>query len=121
VAVKNGKKTEYKRDPRTGRFIRGTAPGPGRPRGRKDFWSNFQTAVEAIAKDLKTKKDPEQICIEIVKRGIIEALKGKYRFWCNLMDRLFGKPKITIESNEEREKLEKLEEIAEAIKKIAEK
>lgn len=121
MAVKNGKKREYKRDPKTGRFVKGTAPGPGRTKGKRDFWNDFDTAIRVIAKDLKIKKDPEQIYIEIIKRGIVKALKGKYPFWRNLMDRLFGKPKIVIENNEEVEKLKELKEITEAIKKIAEK
>jgi hypothetical protein len=35
-----------------------------------------------------------------LKRGIKEALGGNYSFYKDIMDRLYGKPKQTIETDE---------------------
>jgi len=37
-----------------------------------------------------------------LKRGIKEALKGNYPFYKDIMDRLYGKPKQTIEAEEKK-------------------
>jgi hypothetical protein len=48
--------------------------------------------------------------VEILKRGIKEALKGNYSFYKDIMDRLYGKPKNETNVNLREEKLAELEE-----------
>jgi hypothetical protein len=62
----------------------------------------FREAYMTIAKDLKLGKDPDVLLVEILKRGIKEALKGNYPFYKDIMDRLYGKPKQTIENEEKK-------------------
>lgn len=74
----------------------------GRKKGKRNFRTLFWEAIEKIGleRDLKG-KDLE---IELVKRGIIEALKGNYSFWKDIMDRVYGKPREEIQEVEESEK-----------------
>lgn len=116
--LKKGEKKDNFRDER-GRFLPGKPPGPGRPKGTKNFSTLFEEAIKKIVKSEKLPiKDVE---VELVVKAIIEALKGNYPFWRDLMDRVYGKPKITVESIEDKEKVEALKELTEAIKKIAER
>ncbi len=90
MSVKNGQNREYKRDEK-GRFIKGTAPGPGRK--HRDFFTDFKQAAKEIAQKLgiKDKKKEERIYIELMKQGIKSGLKGNYNFWRDLADRIYGK------------------------------
>jgi hypothetical protein len=54
-------------------------------------------------------KDPDVLLIEILKRGIKEALKGNYPFYKNIMDRLYGRPKSETNVNLREERLADLE------------
>jgi hypothetical protein len=62
----------------------------------------FREAYKRIAKDLRLGKDPDVLLVEILKRGIKEVLKGNYPFYKDIMDRLYGKPKQTIEKEEKK-------------------
>jgi hypothetical protein len=42
----------------------------------------------AIAKDLKLDKNPDILLVEILKRGIKEALKENYPFYKDIMDKI---------------------------------
>jgi hypothetical protein len=64
----------------------------------------------AIAKDLRLGKNPDVLLVEILKRGIKEALKGNYSFYKDIMDRLYGKPKSETNVNLREERLAELEE-----------
>jgi len=67
----------------------------GRPLGSKNFSKLFDVAIKKISKSEKLNlKDPE---IELIVRGIVEALKGNYSFYRDILDRRFGKPKETID------------------------
>jgi hypothetical protein len=48
--------------------------------------------------------------VEILKRGIKEALKGNYPFYKDIMDRLYGKPKSETNVSLREERLAELEE-----------
>lgn len=80
----------------------------GRPKGSRNFKILFEMAIEKIA--LKKEFKNLDLELEIVKRGIIEALKGNYSFWKDIMDRIYGKPKEQVEFKKELE-MEKLIEI----------
>jgi hypothetical protein len=51
---------------------------------------------------LKLGKEPDAVLVEIVKRGIAQALKGNYSFYKDILDRLYGQAKQTIETEEKR-------------------
>jgi len=85
------------------RFKKGESGNPaGRPKGSRNYKTLFREAYKHIAKDLKLGKDPDALLVEILKRGIKEALKGNYPFYKDIMDRLYGKSKQTIENDEKR-------------------
>jgi hypothetical protein len=95
----------YNPSPAT-RFKKGESGNPaGRPKGSRNYKTLFREAYVAIAKDLRLGKDPDALLVEILKRGIKEALKGNYPFYKDIMDRLYGKPKQTIETEEEKKLL----------------
>lgn len=80
-------KNGYKRDEH-GRFVKGTAPGPGRK--HRDFITDFKQAAQDIAKKLNL-DDWEIVFIELIKKGLMEGLKGNYNFWKDLAERIYGK------------------------------
>ncbi len=99
----------YNPSPET-RFKKGQSGNPaGRPKGSRNYRTLFREAYVAIAKDLKLGKDPDALLVEILKRGIKEALKGNYPFYKDIMDRMFGKPKSAVNMNLREEKLADLE------------
>ena len=63
----------------------------GRPKGKRNFKTDFELAAREIAKALRMGEDPEPIYIELMKQGIKSGLKGNYNFWKDLAERLYGK------------------------------
>jgi hypothetical protein len=99
----------YNPSPAT-RFKKGQSGNPaGRPKGSRNYKTLFREAYVGIAKDLKLGKDPDALLVEILKRGIKEALKGNYPFYKDIMDRLYGKPKSETNANLREERLADLE------------
>jgi len=93
------------------RWKKGESGNPaGRPKGARNYRTLFREAYVAIARDLKLGKDPDALLVEILKRGIKEALKGNYPFYKDIMDRLYGKPKSETSVNLREERLAELEE-----------
>lgn len=76
----------------------------GRPKGARNYKTLFKETYKHIAGDLKLGKEPDTLMVKLFERGIIEALKGNYSFYKDIMDRMFGKPKERIEE-ENKEKL----------------
>jgi hypothetical protein len=74
----------------------------GRPKGARNFKTIFREAARAVAEALKLGKEPDAVLLEIVKRGIAQALKGNYSFYKDILDRLYGQAKQTIETEEKR-------------------
>lgn len=88
----------------------------GRPEGRRSFTTLFKEAIEKIAKERKLPiEDPE---VELVVRAIVEALKGNYQYYKDIMDRLYGKPKETHEIYRNEDEIEAIKRIEGAIQKI---
>jgi hypothetical protein len=93
------------------RWKKGESGNPnGRPKGAKNYKTLFREAYVAIAKDLRLGKNLDILLVEILKRGIKEALKGNYPFYKDIMDRLYGKPKSEASVSLREEKLADLEE-----------
>lgn len=60
----------------------------GRTEGSKNFLTIFAEAIKIIVKERRLPvKDPE---IELVIKGIIQAFRGNYSFWKDIMDRAYG-------------------------------
>ena len=66
------------------------SPNPsGRPKGSKNFDTIFEAAIRKIVEEKKINiDDPER---EMVIKAVIEALKGNYAYFRDLMDRKYGK------------------------------
>jgi hypothetical protein len=100
----------YNPSPAT-RFKKGESGNPaGRPKGSRNYRTLFKEAHVAIAKDLGLGKEPDALLVEILKRGIKEALKRNYPFYNDIMDRLYGKPKSETNIHLREERLAKLKE-----------
>jgi hypothetical protein len=74
----------------------------GRPKGARNYKVLLREALIEIGKALKLGKDPDKVLVEIVKRGIAQALKGNYSFYKDILDRLYGQAKQTIETEEKK-------------------
>jgi len=103
------------------RWKKGESGNPfGRPRGSKNYKTLFQEAYIAIAKDLNIGKEPDTLMVELLKKGIIQALKGNYNFYKDIMDRLYGKPGNQIELSFQETKEKELIETERRIKQFLE-
>jgi hypothetical protein len=69
----------------------------GRPRGKRDFKTDFEIAAREVAKALGKGENPEQVYIELLKKGIASGLKGNYNFWKDIAERIYGKEVERIE------------------------
>jgi len=76
----------------------------GRPKGRKNFATLFDEAIKVIANSKGMTM--EQIEVDLVKRGVLEALNGDFYFWEALNNRLFGKPATKISFDDDVSALE---------------
>lgn len=75
-----------------GQIVSGTANPNGRPKGSKDFYTDFKEAIRQI-KDKNTGEELTET--HIIKIGLEKMLKGDARFeglYKDLMDRVYGKP-----------------------------
>lgn len=67
----------------------------GKPKGTKSFDTLFAEAIRKIAKEKKLNmKSPET---EMVVKAVVEALKGNYSYFRDIMDRRYGRPKEKLE------------------------
>lgn len=114
---KKAEKTENKQKNRSHLFQKGQSGNPaGRPKGSKSFKTVFMEAVNQLAKE--NEMDPKSIEMGIVLKAVAQARKGEFNFYRDLMDRLYGKAKQSIEidaivnsndlTEEQKEKLDKL-------------
>jgi hypothetical protein len=77
----------------------------GRPKGSKNFTTLFEKAVKEVAKKLELGEDPDAVEIQIIQRGIKEALAGKYPFYKDIFDRIYGQPKSNVDITSGDEKI----------------
>ena len=66
-------------------------------KGERSFKTIFEEAAREVAEALRLGKKPDAVQIELVKRGIREGLAGNYPFYKDLIERLFGKVKESVE------------------------
>jgi len=94
------------------RFKPGQSGNPkGRPKGSRNWRTCFYEVCKLVGEDLKLGKDPDRVMVEIIKRGIIEALKGKYPFWKEIIDRCYGKAPEKVEMDTKIEEIKKIEDL----------
>ncbi len=89
--IKNENKTradEYL-DPETKKFKEGNPGGPGRPKGSRDWSTDFEEAIKVVAEE--TGKTKSEIRTAMLVKGISEARKGNYNFWKEILERDYGK------------------------------
>jgi len=92
-----GKKQDIKRNP-DGTFPKGVSGNPeGKNAGTQHFKTIFIKAMEKIAKDTGEKAEDQEM--KIVARGILEARKGNFPFYKDVLDRVYGKAPQTIDLN----------------------
>ena len=87
--INNGSKSEIYQVKPGGKFKIGN-PGGGKPIGSKSFSTLFDEAIKKIVKEKKLPiTNPE---VDLVVKAIVEALKGNYVYYRDIMDRRYGQP-----------------------------
>jgi hypothetical protein len=88
----------YQRDDK-GRFVPGTPPGPGRPKGSKSF--SLKTALLKVIEDNGNDEDDySKLLMLLARRAFREAGEGDFKFWKEIMDRLDGPVKQEIQADQ---------------------
>lgn len=67
-----------------------TANPNGRPLGQRNYATIYREALIKLA--TLNDKSPEELENEILSSGILNARKGDYRFYKDILDRLHGTP-----------------------------
>jgi hypothetical protein len=75
----------------------------GRPLGVENFKTIFERALKRLA-DVN-QKDPDELYEEIISNGLKSARSGDFKFYKDLLDRIYGKPKESIDHTTGGEKL----------------
>lgn len=60
----------------------------GRPLGQKNYATLYKEALIKLAK--LNDKEPEELELELISKGIMSARGGDYRFYKDVLDRLHG-------------------------------
>lgn len=71
----------------------------GRPKGKRDFKTDFEIACIHVADSLKLGDDPQAVHIELLKAGIKAGLKQKHPFWQEITNRIYGKVEEKVDVN----------------------
>ena len=95
-------KVGYRKPPKEYQFKPGqSGNAAGKENGTKNFSTLFDEAIKKIVKEKKLLiTNPE---VDLVVKAIVEALKGNYAYYRDIMDRRFGKPKESVDLNSTRE------------------
>lgn len=74
-----------------------TANPNGRPLGQKNYATLYREALIKLAK--LNDKEPEELELEILSKGIMNARSGDYRFYKDVLDRIHGQATQNSEVN----------------------
>ena len=86
-------------------FKKGQSGNPkGRPVGAKDYKTIMWEALEKIAKETG-KESADEIYKDILAKGAIQARKGQFNFYKDMLDRTHGKAEDKIDVTSGGEKL----------------
>jgi hypothetical protein len=76
----------------------------GRPEGTLNFATKWRKFIEKVAETNEV--TPEELESQLLAVGFKEAKAGQFNFWKDIHDRVYGKPKETIEHQGEINKLD---------------
>jgi hypothetical protein len=77
-------------------FKKGQSGNPaGKPAGLRSFKTIFEEAVKKIAKEEQI--DPNSVEVKLVKTAIESAAMGRYTYYKDIFDRLYGQPTQKVE------------------------
>lgn len=67
----------------------------GRPKGQRNYATIYREALIKIgeARDMT----PEEVEVELERTGLMNALKGDFKFYQDVRDRIHGKPAQSID------------------------
>jgi hypothetical protein len=89
--VKNSEEIRDKRLDNLTPFKEGESGNPdGRPKGQRNYATIYREALIKLAS--LNYKTPDELEEEILSSGLLNARKGDYRFYKDLLDRLHGTP-----------------------------
>lgn len=72
------------------------SPNPnGRPNGQRNYSTIYREALMKIAETRDM--TPEQVETLMEQVGLVNALKGDFKFWQDVRDRIHGKPTQAVE------------------------
>ncbi|OQB06940.1 MAG: hypothetical protein BWY21_01831 [Parcubacteria group bacterium ADurb.Bin216] len=72
-------------------FKKGECGNPdGRPLGQRNYATIYREALIKLGK--LNNKTPEELEEEILSMGLLNARRGDYRFYKDILDRLYGTP-----------------------------
>lgn len=102
----NEKKTKTEKIQRRLANLKPFKPGQsgnpaGRPKGKRNFWTDFSEAWRRIAEQLRLNQEPDEGAVQILMKGIKMIFQGNTTLLEKFLDRLYGKPKETIEIENE--------------------
>jgi len=106
----------YKQPPKEYQFKEGNS---GRPKGAKNKRTIFDRAMMHVGEALGLGQKPDAVEVELVKVGIRKALKGNFSFYKDIFDRLYGKPRETINLDAEL-KTQKIQELENKLREFLE-
>lgn len=77
-------------------FREGESGNPnGRPKGQKNYSTLYREALIKLAE--LNDSTPDELELDIIKKGLTSARKGDYRFYKDVLDRLHGQPTKKLE------------------------
>lgn len=77
-------------------FPKGVSGNPkGHPKGQRNYKTIYWEAIKRIAKDRGITAD--DIETKMLEKGVKYAEEGDYRFYKDILDRLYGQPKQVTE------------------------
>jgi hypothetical protein len=91
-------KMPYKQPPKEHQFKKGQG---GRPKGMSNYKTIFLIAAKEIARLKKLGKEPDDFLKALLMQASKKALKGNYHFYKDILDRLYGQAKQTVEQEGE--------------------
>ena len=79
-----------------GKFKKGVSANPkGKVKGTTNFSTDFRKAIRKIAK--ANDMSPKEAMNVLLRVGYVKASEGKFDFWKEVMEMVYGKPKQPLE------------------------
>lgn len=80
-----------------------TDAGPGRPKGQRNYATIYREALIKLA-DINN-KTPDELETEILSNALLSARKGDYKFYKDILDRLYGTATNKVDHTSKGEKI----------------